>query len=538
MPRMGAVVALVLLLAQPAPPSVSGRVLERETGRPLPRMLVRLVSSSPPREFEMLTGEDGTFTFRDIPAGRYAVVAGPNEHRVSHLRQWFGEAEPANVYGPPPRHPIELAAGEARTGIEIGLTRALAIEGRVTTGAGEPLANIELAATRTDGRGGSLWPVYSDERGEYRLYGLAPGRYRVCARIQGRGDGAELMPLVPTCYPAAVSETGAADVTLATADITSVDIAVQRTGGRSIAGTVLDAAGNPAHGARITATALREDSGGGGYAVASNGAFSLRGLMPEKYIVRAALGGSDPGDPNPARRELEVGVAQADLTALEAASVSIVMTKGQRVAGRIKFDASDAPRRDLRLVVGTFVADRSGMSELRPPTASVSNMAFELDAVFHREMRVSIQGLPQDVAIKSIRLGDRDITYMPVDLASGGALEIVLTDRPARPSIRVTDDDGTSRTAFTVVALPADPAAWAAGPLFAPDGPSRESVVTFPALPAGTYLFAALETADAVLLLRDRERVAQFAGIATRVTLTERDTRTIDLRVVALPPKR
>jgi hypothetical protein len=110
---------------------------------------------------------------------------------------------------------VELAAGENKSALDIALTRALAIEGRITSPWDEPMANVEVVVSGSDGRTSYARPGFSDDLGVYRVYGLAPGRHRVCANVR---DQPERTPqdgsrLVKTCYPAAIQETLAGDVT-------------------------------------------------------------------------------------------------------------------------------------------------------------------------------------------------------------------------------------------------------------------------------------------------------------------------------------
>jgi hypothetical protein len=86
---------------------------------------------------------------------------------------------------------IDLKAGEVRGGVDIALARALAIEGRVFTQWDEPMANVEITVTRADRRSALFRPAYSDDLGRYRVYGLMPGRYHVCAGMhEGSSDAA------------------------------------------------------------------------------------------------------------------------------------------------------------------------------------------------------------------------------------------------------------------------------------------------------------------------------------------------------------
>jgi len=95
---------------------------------------------------------------------------------------------------------------------------------------------------RPDGSRATDNPVYSDDQGNYRLFGLAPGRYRVCARADRGvrdGDGPAL-PFVQTCHPSATSDRAAADVTLTSSDVVGIDLRMQRTGGHLYPGTTID----------------------------------------------------------------------------------------------------------------------------------------------------------------------------------------------------------------------------------------------------------------------------------------------------------
>jgi hypothetical protein len=75
--------ALTLGLAQqapekPPPASIRGRVTDEATGRPI--RMVRIVLAPSPRAGSALerftrTADDGTYQFRDLPAGRFTLTA-------------------------------------------------------------------------------------------------------------------------------------------------------------------------------------------------------------------------------------------------------------------------------------------------------------------------------------------------------------------------------------------------------------------------------------------------------------------------------
>lgn len=132
------------------------------------------------------------------------------------------------------------------------------------------------------------------------------------------------------------------------------------------------------------------------------------------------------------------------------------------------------------------------------------------------------------------------MTDIPVDLGDAEAprhLEIVLTNRVANASVRVTDEQGQADTSYRLVILPADPVRWNGGTWLMETTPSPDGVVKLGPRAPGEYLIAALKHADALTFFSEhRRRLDDVAAIATRVRLIEGDTRTFDLPLKSLPP--
>src|SRR5262249_17948889 len=150
----------------------------------------------------------GRYELTDIVPGEYVLWASAGDHRSTHLAQAFGEPEPMDPWSRT-RKGLDIRAGDRRTDMNIVLARALAIEGMPTDPWAEPMANVRIELTRTDGRRASAPEAYSNDRGEFRAYGLRPGRYRVCVTPHTAGvpsaDGARL---IRTCYPSVAGGTG------------------------------------------------------------------------------------------------------------------------------------------------------------------------------------------------------------------------------------------------------------------------------------------------------------------------------------------
>jgi len=224
-------IALVLQASAPAAPppaSISGRVTDKASAQPLARIVVTLYPADPSKRVKTLTDKDGRYEFGYLGPGKYSIGADNDEHVSTYLEQWFGAEEPADPSSGPPPPTLTLANGEARPNVDLALTRALAIEGHVVDPFGDPVNGAEVSVTTTEGRVVTLGSSVSDDLGAYRIFGLRPGRYRVCAtgqrRIDAPGDGSTL---ARTCYPASVTNADAAAVALTSQDVFSIDVRAQ-----------------------------------------------------------------------------------------------------------------------------------------------------------------------------------------------------------------------------------------------------------------------------------------------------------------------
>lgn len=234
---MPAVLFLLLIaqqVAAPAPPrdvprekvsaAIAGRVTERGSGRPLPRAVVTLLKPNSSTPLATLTDEDGRYQFSGVEPGAYALSAGLDRHRSTYLPQRYGADTPGVSNLEPQRPNLELKPGETRAGLDFALWRALAIEGRVLDPWEMGMANVSVIVKRVTERVRASAYISTDDRGKYRAYGLAPGRYRVCAEIDQQSDAAAEAPrLAASCFPTAVDGANAGEVVLTSDDATGVN---------------------------------------------------------------------------------------------------------------------------------------------------------------------------------------------------------------------------------------------------------------------------------------------------------------------------
>jgi hypothetical protein len=106
------------------------------------------------------TDARGRFAIQNVPAGTYRVFATEDNYlRGEHAA------------------PITIAAATRVDNIAIALTPTAVIAGRVVTDSGEPAPKILVRALTS----GVAAEARTNDLGEYRLFGLAPGSYVVSA---------------------------------------------------------------------------------------------------------------------------------------------------------------------------------------------------------------------------------------------------------------------------------------------------------------------------------------------------------------------
>jgi protocatechuate 3,4-dioxygenase beta subunit len=187
-----------------------------------------------------------------------------------------------------PGRTIELGKDEVRE-IQVALPRAYAIDVRVLDSDGDTLSEVGVAVRRADGAGSfasAPGQRATDDRGWLRVFGLAAGRYTVCAEDERAG---------------AARVTGIDAPRAAAAHVLSIG-SQRRAGGRhhrrsrgrrragdpdgrgrtyTVAGRIVDASGAPAAGVMAQFSQFeRSASSGIGLIVDADGRFRIANVHP------------------------------------------------------------------------------------------------------------------------------------------------------------------------------------------------------------------------------------------------------------------
>jgi len=157
---------------------ISGRVTTVEGGRPMSRARVMITAGNDlPGGRAALTDESGLFDFTDLPAGRYTVTAS----KAGYVTISYGQRRPLQA-----GTPLQLAEGQQVRNLDLRLPRGSAITGHVLDENGDPLpgTTVRVLMYRYAQGNRQLVPAgtaQTDDRGEYRVWGLNPGDYYISA---------------------------------------------------------------------------------------------------------------------------------------------------------------------------------------------------------------------------------------------------------------------------------------------------------------------------------------------------------------------
>ncbi|MCP5111538.1 MAG: hypothetical protein GY953_11960, partial [bacterium] len=162
------------------PASVAGTILDAATDAPLRGATVSLNATrrGEPRRRTTTTDAGGRFHFEDVEPGPHYLSAEKKLYVGRAHGQTEGEFSRPSV--------IDIGSGERVRDLVLKLIPTAVVSGRVVDGDGEPVLGISVSALRyryQQGRreleGGRQ--VSTDDRGDYRLWGLRPGQVYIAA---------------------------------------------------------------------------------------------------------------------------------------------------------------------------------------------------------------------------------------------------------------------------------------------------------------------------------------------------------------------
>jgi hypothetical protein len=519
--------------------SLAGTVLSAADRVPLARARVVLRSPALPAPRVVLSGADGAFQFLHLPAGAYSLSA----TRSGYASQEHGQHRFA------PATPVPLGHGQRLSGVDFSLAPAGVIAGRVLDEDDNPLAGATIHALVSRAEDGqptllSVAAARSDDRGEFRLTGLAAGQYYVSAFDPAFGAvGDETGPLryTPTYYPGVTLLEQATRVAVTPgAERPSVTFKIQIIRPARVSGVISTEGRRPLLSGSVLMAPIR---GGWLNVVATqdvlilpDGSFAFRNVPAGSYQIRAR-GQAEPGGSS-LFATYKVIVEGRDI-----GNVELVLLPGASIAGTLSVEAvrSARPVGVGGLRVRAPFADGSSFGDA--VTGEVlADGSFAIRGLMSGTHVLEIAGLQYPWVMKSVTHRGQDITDTGLDV--GGRLEridnvrVAITDVASDLSGTVRDAAGAAVPEATVLIVPMSEHFWRRTSrrlgVLRTDAAGRYRVR---GLPAGEYRAVASVEVDETEAYRPGV-LRSFRDTGAALSLKHLEERVLDLPLTSKAPAR
>jgi len=455
--------------------SIEGTVVRVGTAEPVPgaRVTVTRTGSVPSEAISVSADFQGRFIINDLDAGTFLMEVAAN----GYARQEYGQR-----FAGEPRKLIDLATGQSVKNVVIELTPAGYVNGSIRDNAGSPAAGllIQLFRVTYNARGQrvlrGVGSTTTNDRGEYRLYWVTPGRYYLTARSAERASFPFFDQASPnavqeryalTYYPGVLDVQDAASIDVQPGvNLTTIDFTVTRQQLYEIRGRVIDSRSGQWPRAVAIKTLSESATGESEMIAFSNGAisrglsatynatdgtFEIRNVVPGSYVVQADILGVNQD-------------ARPD-TVLPSASASVVVSNSDinglmlnilpavSISGHLTIEGRDlSTMQNLQSIrVRLIPADR--LARLAVPNSPQSQTlnpdgTFRLDNVKPGQYQVlvcmaapCIRDTP-DFYLKDARFDHTDVLNGPLQFAgiAPTPLDIMLSPKPGRIEGVVVND--------------------------------------------------------------------------------------------------
>lgn len=432
-----AVTLCAAALAQDQSGRIIGTVTDSITRLPVKKADVNAIPSgntTPFRQTFASTDANGVFTLEGVPKGSYMLI-------VTH-----------QSYGTPSRTPtVEVRAGED-TRVAIALPPTPIVSGRIVDEDGDPMHGCLVHARpaahleRETGNG------FSDENGEYRMHGLAAGKYFFEAQCMEQpftprpfSSGPDPPPATGyprQLFPLAPDLKSAQEVTLvAGVEKSGIDFRMRPAPVTVVRGSLAGPDWRTAS-AGLNAMLVPDGQRQGEYPPAAldpdKGTFEFHRVFPGSYDVVAIASGQSTVSAV-TRIEVKDRPVEVVLNPVHASELNgtVVMVDDDGSGKQIPFETISVQLQNLLPIAG-------GGS-----TNAKADGTFSMESVVASRYRVRVAG--PGVFAKSIWFGNTEITDGILDLSAGASqpLRVLL-------STKTGNIVGTMQPGVSAIVLPQD----------------------------------------------------------------------------------
>jgi protocatechuate 3,4-dioxygenase beta subunit len=519
-----------------APPTaaIEGRVYNAQTGDPVRKAQVLVRHWGGRRgqgAYGATTDAAGRFSIDGIEPGVYGISASRNGYNSGR----YGQKRPTGRGAP-----LTLAKGQRVRNADVRLVPQAVVSGAVLDDDNEGIAGVEvmLVSQRFDDGRRVLYGAESaetDDRGMYRIAGVAPGRYYLAAVYHGEYHdqqsevlNAKLGSYAPVYYPDSIGGPGAATQLTATpaAEIAGMDFHLRRVHLARISGRLGNAprAGNqpvtvllmPQDATELSWAMNREQ------AVDEHGGFVFHDCAPGEYTLLAQFFAG--------RQQLTamkfLTVSNSDID-----GVSLNLMHLPDVAGQVRLEGLDAK---ALAGMGVYLAPVIPQGSAPVPQGMVSaDGSFNLSAVGPNRFRVIVSPLPEDAYVRAMRAGGAEVADHVLDFRKGAPTEvtIILSGNGAQVSGKVRSLDAPAAGVTVLLA----PNARERFDLYKSEITDQNGAFTLKGIPPGSYKLFAFDDLDAGAW-QDPDFLPAYEKSAQPIEFHEGDRLTKDLDAIPAAP--
>jgi protocatechuate 3,4-dioxygenase beta subunit len=385
---------------------------------------------------------------------------------------------------------INLSSNEVAEGVDFKLTRGGVITGRINDADGRPVVEERISLMAVDENGAPARMAYSrqtnfmmyqtDDRGVYRIYGLAPGRYKVSVGDEiGRGPSLRASGYFQrTFYPDATDVARASIVEVSSGgEAKDIDIKLgRRSQTYAVSGRIIDADNNkPVPGIQFSFGMIQQNQGqsyvssssGSGTPTNSQGEFRVEGLTPGRYVFMINSASFNPlaSGPKFYSEPVPFEVLDGDLTNLE-----VKARKGLTISGVIApdgiTDKNVLARLSGLMVTASVDPGQTAVRVYMGGSAAKVNpdRSFVLEGLQPGKVSLSVGAYsgPESQGFSLTRIEQNGVQASAIDLAAGQSLSgvavyVAYGSGVVRGQVKVEGGTLASDAAFFVMLRQGDP---------------------------------------------------------------------------------
>lgn len=545
---------------------ISGRVQNALTGEALRKATVSLIPSADGRQgVSTTTGASGEFTFENVEPGSYSMVA----EKTGFLRASLGGRGASSFASK-----VTVSEGGETSGVTLRLMPHGILSGRVLDEDSDPAEGASVVLYRNQYLNGNRrWvaaaQANSNDRGEYRIANIPPGKYVLAVQWQGLRTYTQRGPMGPpgggrngqTRTPVAdqkpeefgyprlffpgVEEMPQAQLigVAAGQELSGIELRLRKSRIFKIRGRFAGAispagAANAGGGGRVRysvqmrglGTTGGADLGGmrgmspGSGVRPNDGTFEISSVFPGRYRLFV----SDFTSNRPRVIGFaDVSVGAADVDGVEIAPVSSLTLNGQVV---VEGDTAAVNLKSLRLQL-------LGADGTVGPNTAVEirdDGSFQIKDLSPERWRLSLQTGSAAIYWKNALLGGRNVRNEVVDFSTGGAVQMIVTVSTKVASIAgLVEREKPEDAAGSVVIVRADADFSPVNPGLSPAPATVDATGKFTIgnLGPGEYRLFAFEDIDGNSAA-DPDFLRRFENRSVTVRIGEAETKAVSLKQV------